>query len=207
MKFRKILLSIFAISLIVATYPSFAISASTDTQTNEKKQTVITLSDVTKRKPILFGAIKKARDYFVMDGPYLKLSKDINDIAFEVELSEEQVIQINELIESQHIKYDYSKFQPRVSVNFPYVCFTYGDLLDYFGVIGSVSVGAVTAVFSAVGSIYPGVGTIVGGIIGIWGGKEIVANIIAVMKNHNGIAFSIIPPEIVQFKGEHPGNG
>jgi len=196
-----------SLSLLVATCPSFAISASTDTQQNEDEQTVITLSDVAKKNPSLFDAIKKARDYFVMDGPYLKTSKDINEIAFEVGLSEEQVIQINELIEAQHIKYDYSKFQPKVSVHFPYVCFTYGDLLDYFGVVGSVSVGAAVTVFSAVGSIYPGVGTIVGGIIGIWGGKEIVANIIAAMKNHNGIAFSVIPPEIVQFKGEHPGNG
>lgn len=209
MKFKKFILGIFVMSLIVVTCPGRGISANTETQESEssKSSRYITLTDAKLQNPSLFDAIKKAQNYFVMDGPYLILSEDINDIAIKEGLNENQIVQLTEMIELQHKSYDYRDFQPRVSIYHQYVCLTYGDLIDYFGVAASVSVSAVVAVMTAIGSIYPGVGTIAGAIVGIWGGKEIVANVVLAMGKHQGIAFSVVPPEITLFKGDHPGNG
>lgn len=172
------------------------------------EETVIKMiSEVVEKNPKLFNMVKKLNSYFVMEDGFLQLSETKKDIIEKEGLSDEQVVMLDALIDTQHKAVKNLEHEDRASVYKNYLCITYVDLTNFFGGVASVTLGGVVALLTAVGSIWPGVGNVAGAVVGLFGGSAIVATVTTAMLNKEGIAISILPPELVLFKGSHPGKG
>lgn len=151
--------------------------------------------------------VKKVLKYFVLEDNYLCLSEPIEQIAQKENLTNHEIIIISEIIEKQHQDYDNRDVQTRVHIYENYLCITYLDLVDFFGVAGGVTAGGVMAFLTAIGSVMPGVGNIIGSVLGLFGGAYLASKVAEAILEKKGIAFSIIPLEVVLFQGQHPGKG